>query len=104
MLQRTTITGLVIRFDPAQENDHRALISSLATDDRYDIGELMHDPPRLPVVLETPTSRDSRDAIDQLREQAGVMDVAVVFIDLGSTHPQGKQQPQMSTSSQGQLP
>jgi nitrate reductase NapAB chaperone NapD len=78
-------SGLVLVLSDGADAD--AALGALRGDDRFTIGERAAAG-RVPVVLETRSERDGRDAIAWLERLPGVLMVEVAFVDFGDTLPQ----------------
>jgi nitrate reductase NapAB chaperone NapD len=77
-----SISGLLITLadDPRASE---AAISALQADPRIDVGERRG--PYLPVVADTTGKRENQGLWDELNDLAGVINVNLVFADLGDS-------------------
>ncbi len=83
-----SVVGAVVTLSPDPDS-HQHAMAALHADATWTLGELQGT--RLPVVFETPSTRDDRDRFDQLRSLPGVLaadPVFAAFPDLFDTAPE----------------
>lgn len=85
------ISALVVTLSSSPELQQRAL-DAIANDRRLTPGELQGT--RLPVVVETETTRESTHLVrEELPAIEGVVFVDVVMVDFSDAHPPAQQEP-----------